>query len=156
MRANKKGRFPMIGGHDPLMDCTYIDNAVDALILASEAPTKYEGSIYNITNDEPIPRSKLLSKLFKEVGMNFSPHVIPLPLAKVLATILEMGSHGFTRGRAEPLLTRYTVDVLSSGQLLDVSKARKELSGNPVGIDGNFQASKLATGENGPPSTKRR
>ncbi|MDC0302706.1 NAD-dependent epimerase/dehydratase family protein [bacterium] len=131
LRANQKGRFPLIGGHDPLMDCTYIENAVDALLLASEAPDEYEGKIYNITNDEPILRSELFTKLFEEVEMNFNPRIIPLTVAKALASLLELGSHGFTMGRVEPLLTRYTVDVLSSGQVLDVSRAQRELGYDP-------------------------
>lgn len=131
LRANGKGRFPLIGAHDPLIDCTFIGNAVDALILAAEAPRELEGRVYNITNDEPIPRSELLAKLFKEVGMAFDPRIIPVPVAKALASLLELGSHAFTGGRAEPVLTRYTVDVLSSGQVLDVSRARQELGYQP-------------------------
>lgn len=132
LRANKKGRFPLIGSHDPLMDCTYIDNAVDALLLASAAPSVCEGEVYNITNDEPLLRSDLFKKLFEEVGMEYRPRVIPEFVAKAAASILELGSHCFTGGRIEPVLTRYTVDVLSSGQVLDVSKARRELGYEPT------------------------
>jgi nucleoside-diphosphate-sugar epimerase len=127
LRASRRGRFPLIGRHDPLMDCTFVENVVDALLLAAKAPTSYSGSFYNITNGNPMPRSELFTRLFAEVGIPYSPRVIPLALAKAIARGTELCSHGFTAGRVEPVLTRYTVDVLSLEQILDISAAREEL-----------------------------
>ena len=127
LRATRRGRFPLIGRHDPLMDCTFVENVVDALLLASKAPTSYSGSFYNITNGNPMLRSELFTRLFAEVGIPYSPRVIPLALAKAIARGAELCSHGFTAGRVEPVLTRYTVDVMSREQILDISAAREEL-----------------------------
>ena len=127
LRAIRRGRFPLIGRHDPLMDCTFVENVVDALLLAAEAPTDRSGSFYNITNGQPMLRSELFGRLFAEVGIPYRPRVIPLALAKVIARGAEFCSHGFTAGQVEPALTRYTVDVLSREQILDISAAQKEL-----------------------------
>lgn len=131
LRVNQMGRFPLIGFADPWMDCTYIDNAVDALILAAEAPIECSGNIYNITNGEPIRRSQLLETLFAEVGMPYSPRSIPFPVAYAMATLLEFGSRCFTFGRWEPPLTRYTVCALGRSQTLDITAARLELDFAP-------------------------
>ena len=127
LKAIRRGRFPLIGRHDPLMDCTFVENVVDALLLAAEAPADRSGSFYNITNGQPMLRSELFGRLFAEVGIPYRSKVIPLALAKVIARGAELCSHGFTAGRVEPVFTRYTVDVLSLEQILDISAAREGL-----------------------------
>ena len=116
LRANRNGRFPLIGRVDPLMDCTYIDNVVDALLLGMEAAKSCMNKAYNITNDEPILRSELLKQLFHYTEQNYNPKVLPLCLAKPIASALELGSHLLTKGKYEPILTRYTVEVMSKDQ----------------------------------------
>ena len=78
-----------------------------------------------------MPRSELFGRLFDEVGVPYRPRVIPLSVAKGIAEMAEVFSHCFTLGRAEPVLTRYAVDVISRQQILNISAARNELGYSP-------------------------
>lgn len=142
LRVAARGRFPLIGGGDPWIDVTYIDNAVDALLLAAATPKEFLGKKYNITNNEPWCRRRLLEALFDACLPPPRPRffTIPRSLAFGGASFLEACSHAFTGGRWEPPLTRYTAGVLACSQTLDVTAARTDLNYAPrVDIAGGIR-----------------
>ncbi|WP_315971325.1 NAD-dependent epimerase/dehydratase family protein [Paenibacillus sp. N3.4] len=55
IEANTTTGVPMIDGGRALIDLTYIDNVVDALVLSQRAPDEVLGRTYHITNGEPMP-----------------------------------------------------------------------------------------------------
>lgn len=128
--AGKSGRFPLIGAGDPLVEVTFVDNIVDALIAASQAP-QAAGRKYNLTNGQPWPREELLSRLFKSVGCAWNPRRVSLWKARLAASVLEGASRLFTSGRWEPPLTRYSAGVLAFSQTFDLSAARRDLGYEP-------------------------
>lgn len=130
IRANERGALPLFGPEGPLVDVTYVDNVVDALLLCEKAPDHVLGRKYNITNGETVRMRHLLEKLFAalEVPARFRP--MRYPVAYALAGAMELASPVFMGGR-EPLLTRYSVNVLAKSQTLDISAARRDLGYSP-------------------------
>jgi len=131
IRANTKGGIPLIDEGKALIDITYIDNVVDALFKCLTAPDCAFGHCYNISNGESLPLKEILDQLF--ATLNEPPHYrrIPYQRASQVATLMEAASTIFTLGRIEPLLTRYTVGVLSKSQTLDISAAKHVLGYEP-------------------------
>lgn len=130
LRVASRGRFPLFGQGDPWIDATYVENVVDALLLAAVAPPAFLGKKYNVTNGEPWRRARLLEALFNACMPPPRPRFFTVPRRLALdgARALEMCSHVFTGGRWEPPLTRYTAGVLAYSQTLDITAARNDLN----------------------------
>lgn len=131
LRVAQRGKFPLIGDGDPVMDVTYVGHAVDALIAAATTPD-IAGRKYNITNGEPWTRRTLLRELFAQTGQPFTPRIVPLRPALAVARLMEWVSRIFTAGRWEPPLTRYSAAVLAFSQTFDLTAARRDLGCTPV------------------------
>jgi nucleoside-diphosphate-sugar epimerase len=54
VRMAQKKILPNIGSGENWIDLTYVDNVVEALVLAMRAPDHVIGRKYNITNGEPV------------------------------------------------------------------------------------------------------
>lgn len=126
IRANERGFLPLFGPEGPWVDVTYVDNVVEALLLCANAPDHVLGKKYNITNGEPMRMRYLLEKLF--AALEVSPRFRPMrySVAYALAGAMELAANTLRGGR-EPLLTRYSVNVLAKSQTLDISAARRDL-----------------------------
>ncbi|MBA4493398.1 NAD-dependent epimerase/dehydratase family protein [Paenactinomyces guangxiensis] len=135
LKANKRGWIPLINGGKTLIDVTYVENVVDALLLCVDAPSSALGQKYNITNGEPMLLIDLLEKLFQQLGQPLHSRNFSFTTAYSLAGMMELFSNTIRRGK-EPVLTRYTVGVLGKSQTLDISKAQTELGYQPqISID---------------------
>lgn len=130
IRANQRSWVPMINGGHALIDVTYVDNVVDALLCCMGAPDGLLGRKYNITNGEPMYMKDLLHQLFTRLGVPLLQAPVPWPVAYALAGGMELAARLFG-GQKEPLLTRYTVGVLAKSQTLDITAAREELGYRP-------------------------
>jgi len=130
LAANAQGRLPLIGGGKAVIDLTYIDNVVDALLLCAEAPDYVLGRTYHITNGEPALLADILRRLFELLGEPMRGKRIPYPIALTLAGLLE-ACFRLSRSAKEPLLTRYTVGVLARSQTLDITAAKRDLGYSP-------------------------
>ncbi|SFK90326.1 Nucleoside-diphosphate-sugar epimerase [Paenibacillus sp. 1_12] len=130
IRANESRGVPMIDGGQAWMDLTYIDNAVDALILCHQAPDSAWGRIFNISNGEPVQLSNIVPLLFKMLDVPLRTKAVTYRAAYGLAAMLELAAH-LRPGNHEPLLTRYTVGILGRSQTLDISAARQLLGYTP-------------------------
>lgn len=130
LRALARGRLPVIGGGTNRVDLTFVDNAADAAILALGAGSHVVGRKYNVTNGEPVPLWPLIARLARELGHPPPQRRVSRVAARRLATALEL-AHRVLRLRREPLLTRYTVDLLASDTTLDIAAARRDLGYAP-------------------------
>jgi nucleoside-diphosphate-sugar epimerase len=130
LRASQTTGIPLIRGGHFLMDLTYIDNLISALVLCRAGDSQLNGQIYNISNGEPIYFHDLLKSIDEHLtgGLRLKP--MPRSIATGIATCLELG-HRALRLTQEPLLTRYTVGVLGYSQTLNIQKAKTELGYHP-------------------------
>ncbi len=67
IRAHQAGRLFVIGDREPLVDLTFIDNAVDALLLCREAPSHALGRKYNVTNGAPVRLWQVVTSVLQEL-----------------------------------------------------------------------------------------
>jgi nucleoside-diphosphate-sugar epimerase len=125
--AARQQRLPQIGNGRNLVDLTYVENVVHALLLASEAPAAV-GKTYTITNNEHIPLWEVIRLVLKRLRLSTSLRQIPLSVALAAASLMEM--RAALTGR-EPLLTRYSATILARTQTYDISAAYRDLSYTP-------------------------
>lgn len=130
LRANERGKVPLINGGQALMDVTYVENVVDALLLCAEAGPSALGRKFNITNGEPVRLLDLLNKVFSLLDEPLRAKPISFRTIYRLAGILEWSAKVFAGGR-EPLITRYSAGVLGTSQTLDIGAAQQKLGYRP-------------------------
>jgi nucleoside-diphosphate-sugar epimerase len=125
--AARRGRLPQIGAGTNRVDLTYIDNVVDALVRAVEAPAAV-GRTYVITNGEHVRLWDVVRLVLRRVGLDDRLRRLPYGLVYLLAGVMEAKALLFG---GEPPLTRYSVAVLGRTQTYDVSAARRDLGHAP-------------------------
>ena len=125
--AARRGRLPQIGDGRNLVDLTYVENVVHALILAGESPAAV-GKIYTITNGEHALLWGVIRDVLRSLDLPIRLRVLPLPLALSAAGLMEAGA---TLSGREPLLTRYSVLILARTQTYDIRAAQQDLGYTP-------------------------
>lgn len=130
LRMAEKGKVPLINSGVSLVDMTYIDNCVDAILLCINAPAHALGKTYNITNGEPITTRQMLESVCKELNLTVQYQNMPFPVAYVYAAVTEM-MHKLRGKPGEPEVTKYAVGLMSKSQTLDITAARQDLGYAP-------------------------
>lgn len=127
LRVARKTRLPLMHDGSALMDLTYVDNVVDAVLLALSAD--HDRATINISNDEPMS----VIDLFRAVAyaFDFAPRFrrVPYPLVAAIATLLERAA--VLAPGWEPPITRYSAGLLAFSQTLDLTQARAALGYTP-------------------------
>jgi 2-alkyl-3-oxoalkanoate reductase len=129
LRLAVAGELRVIGDGKNIQDLTYVDNVVDALLLARHASAAV-GRTYFVTNDEPVSLWDFLKHCLAGLGVRPPRRHVPLRVAYGLATLLE-ALHRLVPRLGEPKLTRYTVALLGRGQTFDIAAARRDLDYRP-------------------------
>ncbi|HEU5100969.1 MAG TPA: hypothetical protein VFU22_18215, partial [Roseiflexaceae bacterium] len=122
------GRLPQIGDGRNLVDLTYIDNVVQALLLALDTP-KALGRTYTITNDEHVALWRVVKTVLRRLAIPADLRRVPVALALAVARLMELRA---SLAGGEPLLTRYSVAVLARTQTYDITAARRDLGYAPA------------------------
>lgn len=134
LRAMEKGSLPLINGGQALMDITYVDNVVDAIILAMQVQN-VDGYSYNITNDDPRTFIELLELLSDKLHMPLKTKNVSFNSAYYSAKVME-GIYSILCVKREPPITCYGVGLVSKSMTFDIAKAKNELGYHPkVSID---------------------
>jgi nucleoside-diphosphate-sugar epimerase len=140
LRANDSRGVPLIGGGTAMIDLTYVDNVVDAMLLGWEAPQEALGLAYNVTNGEPVRLGDLLRELFAMMGIPLRTRTIPYSLGYGIAACMEW-SRRMLPALGEPPLTRYAITALAKNQTLDITLARERLGYAPrIGLFDGLRA----------------
>jgi nucleoside-diphosphate-sugar epimerase len=130
LRLARRGWLPLIDGGRAVIDLTYVDNAVDALVAAAAAPAHAAGRAYNITNGEPRPVAQIFEWVTAAFGLRVRFVPVPFRIAYLAAAALEASAR-CRPGRPEPALTRYSVGVIGRSQTLSIAAARRDLGYMP-------------------------
>lgn len=96
----------LLPGPDTTMSLTAVENLADACVAALD----WAAGPYNIADAEPYPRDATIRAVLKA-----RPLHVPTRAATVTARL-----------RLSPVLTRYAVDQLASGLVLDLTRARQQ------------------------------
>lgn len=126
----KEGRLPIIGDGENIIDLTYIDNVVDALLLCIDSPKWTLGKKYNISNGEPIRIWDLIGRICKDLDLPYPTRRISHRVADIAALSLET-IYKLLPGQPEPPLTRLAVSMISNSTTLDITAARSDLGYRP-------------------------
>ncbi|TZF80311.1 NAD-dependent epimerase/dehydratase family protein, partial [Cognatilysobacter lacus] len=128
--ALRRGRLPRIGDGECLVDLTYIDSAVAAVRAAMDAPTRFDGRAFNVSNGEPVRIWEVIDALAHSLGVPRPRPRVPAGIAWTLAAACE-GAYRMVGAQREPPLLRYGVELLSVDMTLDIERARRELGYQP-------------------------
>ncbi|MCP4310464.1 MAG: NAD-dependent epimerase/dehydratase family protein, partial [Bacteroidetes bacterium] len=127
------GKMRRIGDKEHFIDTTYIDNMVDALVLAAEAlksNPKAAGKALFITNGEPARVWDFINSIIQIAGHPPIRRKIPDRLALFAAGISEW-IHRLLKIKSEPFMTRYAIREMITNHWYDISAAREILGYEP-------------------------
>jgi nucleoside-diphosphate-sugar epimerase len=117
-----------------LSDFTYVDNLIDALLLADERLTPdgpVAGQAYFVTNGEPVPFFGFVKSVLLELGLPKILAGVPYPIVYAAAAIKE--SIDTLRGGTihEDGMTRFAIRYMVRHHYFDISKAKRDLGYTP-------------------------
>ncbi|MGH8195791.1 MAG: NAD-dependent epimerase/dehydratase family protein [Woeseiaceae bacterium] len=121
------GTFPIFGSGKTLYHPLYIDNLVDASILAMQSE-RGDGEAYLIADEEYVEIETLVREIAHVLNVDLKvPHFPVMPLV-VTGHILEKVCKPF--GIVPPIFPR-RVDWYRQNRAFDISKAKRDLGYNP-------------------------
>ena len=129
----RAGRLRFVGDGSNLVDTVYIDNAVDAHLLAAdclEPGASCAGRPYFISNGEPWPLKKVINGILGAAGLPPEERSVPLKAALVAGAVFENIYKVFpTRGG--PRMSRFVARNFATAHWFDISAARRDLGYEP-------------------------
>jgi 2-alkyl-3-oxoalkanoate reductase len=130
-RRVKKGKFPMIGDGSTLYHPLYIDNLVDALVLAM-VPGKGTGEAYLIADEHYVPIRELVNEAARALGVDVKIQKIPTLPVVIAGHLCEKICKPF---KISPPIFPRRVDWYRQNRAFDISKAKRDLGYDPkVGL----------------------
>lgn len=130
----RAGQLRRMGDPKKLVDTTYIDNAVEAHLLAAEKlkpGAVIAGRVYFISQGEPVNIWEMIDRLLEAAGAPTVQRTIPKGVALALAWGFE-NVHALLRRSGEPRLTHFVVKELCTSHWFDLSAARRDLGYRPT------------------------
>ena len=127
------GRLALVGGGRALVDTTYIDNAVDALVAALDAVrpgATCSGRAYVVSNGEPRTIRELVEGICRAADVPFEPKMVSLRVGRSLGAVVERVWPLLGRSD-EPPLTRFLAEQLGTAHWFDPRPARDDLGWTP-------------------------
>ncbi len=122
-----------VGNGRNRVDTTFIDNAADVHILASErllSNPELSGKKYFISQGEPVPLWEMINDILKAAGKPPVQGKISKRTAWVAGAFLEFIYKCF-RLSGEPRMTRFLAEELSTNHWFNIQAARKDLGYTP-------------------------
>jgi nucleoside-diphosphate-sugar epimerase len=121
----RRGRMFLLGGGKGTCHPCYVENLVDAMLLAAEHP-RAVGNAYIVGDDEPITFAEYWNHLARIVGRPPIRRSIPVPVARAVATILEARARALGT-RSRPLLTHAAIDHVTAVSRMSIARIRADL-----------------------------
>jgi nucleoside-diphosphate-sugar epimerase len=115
--AVNAGKFGWIGGGHYLTSTVHVDNVIEGMLLAADKGTP--GSIYFLTDGEPVEFRDFITKLLATQGVDAGNRNVPRWLARTAVTL--------TSWMKRPPLTKTAFALMAHEVTVDDSKARREL-----------------------------
>ena len=128
LQALRSGRFFYIGSGANRRHPLYIDEMIDAYLLAAEAPG-IGGRIYNVGGPRIMPLRDMVETFARGAGAPRPRLHLPLALGHAAGWAAELVFHAANR---EPPLSRRSLAFFCSNNAWDISAARRELGFQPT------------------------
>ncbi|PFG41216.1 nucleoside-diphosphate-sugar epimerase [Georgenia soli] len=137
------GRLPILDSGAALIDTTYVDNAVSAIVAALDRAEEVRGEAFVVTNGEPRPVAELIAGMCRAAGVAPPAWSVPGALARAAGAVVER-LWAVRPGVDEPPMTRFLAEQLSTAHWFDLRRTREALRWEPaVSLDEGF--ARLAT-----------
>jgi len=133
LRRAHSGKMRRIGDQEHFIDTTYIDNMIDALLMAADAlenKSEARGRALFITNGEPARVWEFINSIIQIAGYEPVQKKIPEKVAYLAAGISEW-FHRTLNLNGEPFMTRAAIRELCTSHWFDITNAREVLGYHP-------------------------
>lgn len=124
-----KNKMFLLGGGVGTCHPCYIENLVDATILAAEHP-EAPGRAYIVGDDDPITFRRYFDGMAEIAGHPPVTRSIPLAIARMTAIGMELGAKVLD-STTRPLLTRTALDIMTTKSTLSMQRIKDELGWFP-------------------------
>lgn len=144
LRAAQSGPLPLIRGGRAETDLTHVEDVVDAVIAALDAPENLPVRIFNISGGQPLPVRRIAEAAAAKAGISVQWRRMPAAVVFGAARILEFGA-SLHPDKPEPRVTAYGAGLFAFTQTLDLTSARTHLRWTPridfdAGLARTFEA----------------
>lgn len=126
----KSGGFKFLGNGQQLLNNTFVGNLVEAIFLAIEKDNVI-GELFNITDNRLVSRREFIGTICENAGIPTPTKCVPLPVAKVLANLME-GAYRLLGKNEAPLLSSARIKFLALNLDYSIDKARRVLGYSPT------------------------
>ena len=134
----RSGRLALVGGGRALIDTTYIDNAVDAVVAALDHAQDGQGQAFVVSNGEPRTVAELVERICSANGVEAPTRSVSRSVAWAGGAVAE-GLWWVGRRTDDPPMTRFLASQLATAHWFDQRRVREVLQWAPrVSLDEGF------------------
>ena len=127
----RQGRLAIVGTGAALIDTTYIDNAVDAIVAAVDRVPQLAGRALVVSNGQPRTVRELLSRIVTAAGLPPPQFRVPATAAKAGGRVVEEVWE--RRGlETDPPMTSFLAEQLATAHWFDQRETRRALGWTPA------------------------
>jgi len=128
----KAGRLVLISGGRALIDTTYLDNAVDAMLAACDRADQPQvhGRAFVVSNGEPRTVAELLTRIAESGGAPPPRRSVPFVIARAAGRLVE-SAWAILRRPGEPPMTAFLAEQLATAHWFDQRATRQALGWRP-------------------------
>ncbi|HMP02747.1 MAG TPA: NAD-dependent epimerase/dehydratase family protein [Gemmatales bacterium] len=130
MNLMAQGQIRYIGSKTKLMNAIYVGNLVDAIFLALERSDAV-GQVFNLTDDEDVTKERFMETIADLAGLPKPTKVVPLPVARMLARLLE-GIARLRGAKQAPRVTQARIKFMGLNLSFSCEKAKRDLGYQPA------------------------
>ena len=132
----RAGRLPVIGSGAALIDSTWVDNAVEAVVAAVDRCEHASGQALVVSNGEPRPVAELIAGICRAAGAPAPHHRVPYAVARAAGAAVDAvwaARLALPRGSepGDPPLTRFLAEQLATAHWFDQRHTREVLGWTP-------------------------
>ena len=130
LTALKNGTFKYIGDGSTPFSLVYVENLVEAMMLAAAKPEAV-GQVCMITDGQAVTRRQIIETIAEGFGIEKPTKCVPLWLAKTLCPVFEFFGK-LSGSKKPPLLNRFRLKFMTTPMTFNISKARQLLGYRPT------------------------
>ncbi len=143
----RSGRLALVGGGRALIDTTYVDNAVDAVVAALDGAVAGHGQAFVVSNGQPRPVAELLERICAAQGVEPPRRSVPRSVAWAGGAVAE-AVWRMARRPDDPPMTRFLATQLATAHWFDQRRVRAVLGWAPrVSLEEGFDRLAAAGGQ---------
>jgi nucleoside-diphosphate-sugar epimerase len=129
----RAGQLRLVGDGSNLVDTVYIDNAMQAHLLAAdclEAGAPCAGRAYFISNGDPRPLKEIINGILAAADLPPVERSVPRFAAVAAGAVLET-AHRLLPLKGEPRMTRVIAEHFATSHWYDIGAARRDFGYEP-------------------------